>query len=108
MISMSLTCVVALEPFFRALFICSRTQPIRFFSIFGNVFPFLVDGAISSGNLPTNCSLKCVLSLFFRLKAILEDIGNENILLQLGGYESYVNVLNKINVNRQIRERNAS
>ena len=43
MISISLKRVFALEPFFRTLFICSRTQRFRFFSIFGNVFPFLAD-----------------------------------------------------------------
>ena len=48
--------------------------------------------------------MKCVLSPLFRLKRILDAIGNENILLQLDGYESYLNALNKIDVNGQIRD----
>ena len=48
--------------------------------------------------------LKCVLSPLFRFERILDAIGNENILLQSDGNESYLNALNKIDFNGQIRD----
>ena len=38
----------------------------------------------------------------YDVQRILDAIGNENILLQLDGYESYLNALNKIDVNGQM------
>ena len=38
------------------------------------------------------------------MQPILDAIGNENILLQLDGYESYLNALDKLDVNGQIKE----
>jgi len=38
------------------------------------------------------------------VQRILDAIGNENILLQLDGYESYLNALNNIDVNGQTRD----
>ena len=40
----------------------------------------------------------------YDVQRILDAIGNENILLQLDDYESYLNALNKIDVNGQIRD----
>ena len=38
------------------------------------------------------------------VQGILEEIGDKNILLQLGHYESYLNVLKKIDIDGHIRE----
>ena len=40
----------------------------------------------------------------YDVQRILDAIGDENILLQLDGYESYLNALKKVDVNGHIRE----
>ena len=40
----------------------------------------------------------------YDVQRILDAIGNENILLQLDGYESYLNAIDEIDVNGQINE----
>ena len=40
----------------------------------------------------------------YDVQRILDAIGDENILLQLDGYESYLNALKKVDINGHIRE----
>ena len=40
----------------------------------------------------------------YDVQRILEAIGDENILLQLDGYESYLNAIKKIDVDGHIRK----